>query len=292
MGRWGEDESDDDEAAEAFLAAFRARRESILTGSDARGTVLGNSDLLWLIVTVYSQSVLTDEDMSISSTGLRSFMSAARVCQAWCHAVHEVLARDESGITRTFLTFCGSVGGNVVGSLEFVHPGFTTILPTGEIAVADNHRVRVLSADGQRVLSVMGVAAEALDGQSGHRGLFHPMGVASDGRLLWVADRSNNRVQALRLLDGALVGVSSRGGQVQGGVWGPYGLAHADDWLYAADANHDRVAVFHAPTLRLQRSFGGSGNMDGMCKRLMDESSAQMLALPKPHSFHIINGNA
>ena len=97
MGWWGEEDSDDDAEAEAFLAAFRARRECVRSGTDARGQVLENADLLWLLMRWHALTLDTGGDKSVSTPGLRAFTAAARVCRAWAHAVHEALARDEDG---------------------------------------------------------------------------------------------------------------------------------------------------------------------------------------------------
>jgi len=92
------------------------------------------------------------------------------------------------------------------------------------------------------------------------------MGLASDGESLFIADRSNHRVQKVRLRDGQPLASIAGSGGGSGGLWGPYGLALFQEGrggrrlLLVADANNSRLATFDAIELNRLGVSGGHGD--------------------------------
>jgi sugar lactone lactonase YvrE len=84
---------------------------------------------------------------------------------------------------------------------QFNHPRGLALLPDGRVMMADmsNHRIRVLSADLQQVITVAGDGAEGhRDGAAAQAQFYHPTGLTllPDGRVL-VVDEDDNRIRVL-----------------------------------------------------------------------------------------------
>jgi hypothetical protein len=106
----------------------------------------------------------------------------------------------------------------IAAQAQFNRPTALELLPDGRVLVADcwNHRIRVLSADLQQVITVAG------DGEDGHRDgaaaqaqFSYPIGLAllPGGRVL-VVDHGNYRI---RVLSADLLQVSTVAGDGEGG---------------------------------------------------------------------------
>lgn len=157
--------------------------------------------------------------------------------------------------------------------------------PTNELFVADgygNRRVAVFDAGtgafkrawgafGNEPLDVLTPAGppapdRALDTEGNGAEQFgspvHSVKVSRDG-LVYVADRSNRRVQVFRL-DGAFVTQMflNRGGPATGSA---AGLAFSPDqrFLYIADYGNSRIAVVERETLKLLYQFGARSAQPG-----------------------------
>ena len=156
-----------------------------------------------------------------------------------------------------------------------MNPQCAVRIPDGELAVSDwrTNRVHVFS-HSDRVNSAHAPEntsdAAPLRSIGEASGLSLPEGLATDGTHLFVAGYGNNRVQQLRISDGAVVDRIGGRGSGDGQLQGPYGLAlvrgrgHSDfkiestsgDRLYVADMNNHRICVFGVSPLRYLTSIG------------------------------------
>ena len=155
---------------------------------------------------------------------------------------------------------------------QFDGPTYATILPSGDLCVADtaNNRLHVVSAHG--------VPLETIgDGR-----LRQPRGVAADGAALYVAEVGNGRLQKMRLPEHLRVdGASTPRGSLLGDVaaanqmedaeteaeaeWMltfPQGVCLADGSLFVTDCEDHRVAIYDPLTLRYRSCFGAMDDAD------------------------------
>ena len=246
------------EAAAAALAARLSEASSILIST--------HSELLRYIHAWREQQLLNALPIE---ENLHVFTKCAAVCKAWRRAIGAVVER------RTVLRHA-AMGplGHAPPRLEgFRRPSFISLSSAGRLLVADNHRICVLSppcelrassggAPGKsdKLVRILGAPGEK-PGQ-----LYHPHGLqlTQDGEGVYVADRSNHRVQCLRLADGAVLDCTA-----DKVLWGPYGLCLHNGLLYVADANNERIVAFNASKLSEghKMSFGKKGTQPGSLDR-------------------------
>ena len=140
--------------------------------------------------------------------------------------------------------FVREVGTWGTGDCQFRDPCGVALTDNGDIWVADrgNHRIHHLDASG-KVLRAIGFRGH-IEGQ-----LENPSGIAlsPDGKLVYVADRGNDRVAVFNL-DGACVGIVGSGtGKTQGYMQGPCSLAvRSDGQLAVCDYGNNRIQIFDA----------------------------------------------
>ncbi len=263
------------ENAKAKMARARDRAQLLLRMAPkpvASHACLTDPDWLWLFMRWREQELLGELP---TEPALAVFSGCAAVCHAWRDAVLPVTQQ------RCKLRHAHMVGtshiptlGANFGSHHFKRPSFLEAAPSGEVLVADQHRITLLPTTRTSTVSygasrtfvtptttrVLGSAGNA-QGQ-----LYHPHGMAvtADGLAVFVADRSNHRVQLLRLSDGEPLDCTT-----PGAVWGPYGLALLGASLFVADANNDRVLAFDSRDLRLHKGveMGGKGEAPGLLDR-------------------------
>ena len=195
----------------------------------------------------------------------------ASVCHAWHGAIAAVCAR------RVLVRHGETCLAAPRLAERFSQPTFLQVCPSigdgGGILVADQHKLSILPTPPALPVGVPPAAAATTWGRLGeaHGGtgagqLYHPHGVAlaGDGRSVFVADRSNHRIQRLRIPDGAPLDASTLGM-----LSAPYGLATYRNELIVADANHDRIVVLSASDLRMHTRppFGSHGAAPGQLDR-------------------------
>ena len=241
-----------DEKAEALAAAARAAAAAAI--GDLAERLLTQPDFLWLLQQrreemCFRGEVTTDEE-------LHEFSSIAAVCTAWRDATAEVLAR------RRVLVHVRQLPNPPPPPPQLEQVSFVEIAAgSGELLVAEAHRISVLAppvSDNawtqKRQLGSGGTEAGCL---------FYPRGLAVSacGRKVFVADRSNHRVQCLSMREGG----SPIDCTPEGAVSCPYGLALWHGLLYIADANNDRIVVLSARQLQAPPvlTFGSSGSEKG-----------------------------
>ena len=124
------------------------------------------------------------------------------VCSTQLNA-YETAAVGSTAILGTTLAGVSLLGASLLG-LDF--PLGVASLPEGAVCVADafNHRLQIFSKE-------QGAAPRVIGSRGKQPGQFdRPYGVACDGTALYVADNQNNRVQKLRLADGAHLGTAGK----------------------------------------------------------------------------------
>ena len=127
------------------------------------------------------------------------------------------------------------------------YPSFVHSLPGGDLIITDS-RMHTL-----HVLSLAGDLKRVLDDEA----LQFPMGVASDGDVLFVADGLGDCIHSLRLSTGAPL-------SSVGGLSYPHGLAVAGGTLYVADWGNHRIMTFDRDTLQPLGPIGrGPGEGEG-----------------------------
>lgn len=129
-----------------------------------------------------------------------------------------------------------------------LYPTFVHSLPGGELVMTDarTHTLHVLTLQGEFRRTITG------DGD----GIGFPMGVASHGDVLFVADGLTDAVHRLQLSTGRMLASV-------GGLSCPHSLAIAGDTLYCADWGNHRVQCFDVRTLQPLMSIGGLGENNG-----------------------------
>ena len=257
-------------------AALRAARER-----SGAAQVLTDADYLSLLMEHREADLLGGV---LTEGALQRFSSVASVCSAWHTAVSFVLSR------HVRLRHSHMMHDAPKAVHGFLRPSFLALtLDEEHLIVADQHRLSLVpvpppasESDDEPLASGGSTAADAHaratgavrtlgtpDGSGGSLPgeLYHPHGIAlcPDGETIFVADRSNHRIQCMRLRDGAPLDSTPTGV-----VWGPYDVCMLNrHQLLVCDANNDRVLVLHAKRLDLPpvRCFGSTGSEMGQLDR-------------------------
>ena len=225
--------------------------------------LLTDPDWLWLFMAYRERALL---GALPTEQSLAAFASCGAVCRAWHDAVQPVTRR-RCRLRHAHMvaaTVCYPTLGLRFGDHRFKRPSFIETAPSGEIVVAEQHQLALLPSTRTSTVSYSATrtfvtpATHRILGTAGSAAgeLYHPHGLAisQDGLRVYVADRSNHRVQCLRLADGAPLDATQ-----PGAVWGPYGLALLATTLFVADANNDRIVGLDCHDLRLRRGEWGAG---------------------------------
>ena len=135
------------------------------------------------------------------------------------------------------------------------------------VSESDSNRVHMLDAASFVPLGELGQSSDVTGGSNangvGAASLATPLGVASDGATLWVADSANNRVVGYGVATAPSTGAAATAllGQpsfftngfnqtstaASGATSQPRGVAVANGKLYVADTNNNRVLVMTLP---------------------------------------------
>lgn len=267
-------------------------------GGPTSHDLLSDPDWVWMFHTYRAAALLGELP---TEAALHAFASCASVCRGWHAAIAEV------SLERVVLRHAHTcvVAPVAAARAKFTRPSFVELTPSGELLVAEHHRLAVLPSPSPSVAGGSGGAALAagtsdgagtLSGSPARRSLgsddgsggsdpgqlYHPHGIAlpADGRSVFVADRSNHRVQRLGLYDGECLDCTS-----VGQCSAPNGLALHLNELFVADANHERVLVLNASDLRIsvRSPFGSKGSAPGQLDR---PRGLAILRHPKPDAAH------
>ena len=158
--------------------------------------------------------------------------------------------------------FVSTFGQRGNGQGQFHDPAGIALDPTGNLYVADtgNDRIQKLGPDGKYLFEAGGFG---WDGGQFNR----PVGVASRGLEVYVADSRNGRVQIfdhrLHLL--SVVGGRDVEGPISLGELGGIAVSE-DDAFYVSDIDADQVVQIDTYS-RTDRDFGGYGYGAGMLRR-------------------------
>lgn len=149
-----------------------------------------------------------------------------------------------------FFVFDGGSRGEGLG--EFDHPGGIASVGGGLLAIADTRNKRV------KIVTFEGFFQDFWDGVG------QPVGIAADGRSVWVVDSANDRVRRLTLTSDDVFALTGAVEAEIGGFDSPAGAAvDSKGRLYVADSGNHRVRVFtrHGRSVRqwtreLREPFG------------------------------------
>jgi sugar lactone lactonase YvrE len=137
------------------------------------------------------------------------------------------------------------------------------------VSESDSNRVHMLDAASFMPLGELGQSSDTAGTSNGNgtsaSSLATPLGVASDGSTLWVADSGNNRVVGYGVTSrpstgapatvavgqpGLLTNGFNQASTAAGGATSqPHGLALSNGKLYIADTNNHRVLVMKTPVM-------------------------------------------
>lgn len=259
--------------SDSLHASNAERSQDALTkcAHDAQSSILVSSDWLWLLHSMRQVECLGVGPPNDAS--LQRFAACAAVCKAWRDAIHSLMA------ARSYMRHSHQVADAppLLRHLHgFAQPTFLEASPFGELVIADNHRLTLAPTPSECSISRLGQISRLANGVelslprrvlcsggSAPGQLYHPHGLAmaADGLSVFVADRSNHRVQCLSMRDGAMLDCTS----AETAVSCPYGICIHRHELLVVDANRERVAVLLADELSMPavRSFGEPGTLPG-----------------------------
>ena len=233
-----EEEEDSDAAAEAWGAAVRARlsgrveeadKQTQATARQTLANVSQDADFLWALMEQRAEA-LVDDCGVVTTPRMRLFACVAGVCKAWREAVCHVVTR------KCVLRPSGAPFSGLLHP-TFVH-AFAATAPKGLVCVAAEHQLHLVDVcTGSR--STIG------QGGSEPGEFWYPHGITASATALYVADRSNHRIQKLRLDGTPLTACTTvkpvpvsppaaLGGAAENGFWegldfGPTHGGEADD---------------------------------------------------------------
>ena len=205
-----------------------------------QGGVLGPDELSLVLGKVHSIDALA---------------SHATVARDWSVAVDEHLTAANA------LRFCPSrtITADLKLNREVASVACTS---GGEVCVSESarHRIVIFSPHGEfaRVVGAFGYGPGQLN---------CPRGLACDEEALYVADRSNHRIQKLCLHTGASLALAgSRGPPGPGFLKYPQGVALGSSstarLLFVADYGNDRIVALDSETLEWAFEFGSATSLE------------------------------
>jgi DNA-binding beta-propeller fold protein YncE len=168
--------------------------------------------------------------------------------------------------------FEGDEGPAVQALLNF--PTAIAVDADGHLYIADtmNHRIRRVEAGTGRISTIAGVGQPRFSGDGGpsvKAGLNEPAALVVQGKRLYIADQSNNRVRMIDLTTGTMATVAGNGSAayngdgmpaVESSLAGPSGLAvGADGTLYIADTFNGRIRAVDLTTGAISTIVGDGG---------------------------------
>ena len=208
--------------------------------------------------------VLLSQDLQaalLDTVGLNGIGLGA-ICKSWAAVVAGRGAK-EWNVLKYAPEKCFGQGLKYYPYLSTLsYPYGMASLPGGALCVTDahNHRLQIFPKDQGAAPRVIGSNGR-LPGQ-----LQYPFGVACDNASLFVSDSDNNRVQKLRLADGAHLGTVGKAGCLKGDGQGqfnwPTSLCVAAGQLYVCDSYNGRIVVL-GTDLSWRYTFGRRGSGDG-----------------------------
>ena len=168
-------------------------------------------------------------------------------------------------LNYTYIATLGTTGSRGASNIHFNDPWGVAVSADNRIYVADagNHRVQIFDGATRAYLATLGSTGSSGASNTEFNG---PCGVAvsANGRLIYVADRYNHRVQ---VFDGttrqyiATLGTTGSAGTSNAQFHYPSGVAvSADNRIYVADESNHRVQVFDGVTLNFIATLGTTGS--------------------------------
>jgi Mg-chelatase subunit ChlD/sugar lactone lactonase YvrE len=160
-----------------------------------------------------------------------------------------------------YLAAIGATGQRGSANDRFDTPARMALSASNLLYVADagNHRVQVFDVSVPNAPTYIRTFGRAGEAGSAADQFATPLGVATDGTLLYVADSGNCRVQILRLATGTRFNsLGSAGGCTGSDVLArPSDVAlDAHDQVYVADPGHLQVSVFSTRDQSLRQQMG------------------------------------
>ena len=192
----------------------------------------------------------------LRTLGLRAVL-VGPTCRAWRDAARPL--RKQLAVLRVVRT----IGEEGRAPADFRNPFDVAALPGGAVCVADFRNCRLQILSHERSSTVYGSATHAVRMLS--EGFGWPNGVACDGEALYVGDL-HDKVQKLRLADGALLGSVGSSGPDECQFHSLMGLCHARGVLYCCDRDNHRVVVLGA-NLAWRFAFGHEGAGESAFRR-------------------------
>ena len=141
-------------------------------------------------------------------------------------------------------------------------PTHVIVLPSQQLLVSDSnkHRLAVFSPDGQllRTIGRRGAGSGSFDDPRG-------LSFDTEGKAVYVVECGNNRVQKIRIADGASLGKSAyrfEKSTAPKQLKCPESIVVGSGVVFVADVFHSRVVAFDL-TLQFLFAFGGQGKSEG-----------------------------
>ena len=217
--------------------------------------VLTDPDFLWSFFLVRMPS----PDEPVTDEAFHAFASCASVCTAWRDAVAPLIR------PMLYLRHGRQLRPPPPPSPYLDQPSFCELAPTGELVVCESHQIALLSRPSP-VPRARWTRLDLTRGGSAAGEVYYPHGCrcSEDGRHLYVADRSNQRVQCLRMHDAKCMHTTRDEHYTPRLL--PYGLALWRNQLFVADAATDQVLVLDATALGnppTRALGGGQGDAPG-----------------------------
>lgn len=154
----------------------------------------------------------------------------------------------EPGGTYTFVRSFGRFGsGTDASDVQFNRPQSIEIdLTNRELIVTDscNHRIGRFTLEGELIAWI-----GSPNGGDTSRGAFmYPYGLTLPGDgTAWIAEFGNNRIQRIRISDGAPLDIFGGPGREVGRLATPWAISIIGEEAYVLDSGNNRVQVFEYP---------------------------------------------